>query len=299
MGLGKFLGDLGKSYLSDRGIGGAIEDANSIKNGLQQLFGSNDSEQKDNYESQDGYEPTAEDQEAYSQDWNNTIEKLQRFLVDRNYTKARGRLDSFYTRHGEQHDWYYQYWSTQIALCEWLNTAEELLMDNEDIIEVDDNCNQKRNKIKGMMTTLKRTLENDDQMEMLHKLQQYLSDGDNEIEELIAEHKQKQQASSDAEKEYIEEIKACLADDGTISDRERRLLNRLRDSLGISEERAQELEAFANGALTDDEKDYLDALKDSLQDGQISDRERRLLDKLRASLNISEERAAELEKRLK
>ena len=46
---------------------------------------------------------------------------------------------------------------------------------------------------------------------------------------------------SDEEKEYQEELKACL-EDGTISDRERRLLDRLRKSLGISEERAMAIE---------------------------------------------------------
>ena len=101
---------------------------------------------------------------------------------------------------------------------------------------------------------------------------------------------------SENEQEYLEEIKACLADDGTISDRERRILNRLRDSLGISEQRAKELEDSLNKGLTDDEKEYLDALKDSLVDGVISNRERRLLDKLRTSLGISEARAKELEK---
>ena len=100
------------------------------------------------------------------------------------------------------------------------------------------------------------------------------------------------------ETEYLEEIKACLADDGTISDRERRILNRLRDSLGISEQRAKELEDSLNKGLTDDEKEFLDALKDSLVDGVISNRERRLLDKLRASLGVSEARAKELEQSL-
>lgn len=97
------------------------------------------------------------------------------------------------------------------------------------------------------------------------------------------------------EKEYLEEIKACLADDGAISNRERRILNRLRDSLGISEKRAKELEESLNKGVSDDEKEYLDALKDSLVDGVISDRERRLLDKLRNSLGISKDRAKELE----
>ena len=47
---------------------------------------------------------------------------------------------------------------------------------------------------------------------------------------------------TDEESQYLEEVKACLADDGVITDRERRLLDRLRKSLGISESRAAELE---------------------------------------------------------
>lgn len=47
---------------------------------------------------------------------------------------------------------------------------------------------------------------------------------------------------TDAEKEYLEEYKACIESDGKISANERRLLNRLRDTLGISEARANEIE---------------------------------------------------------
>jgi hypothetical protein len=47
---------------------------------------------------------------------------------------------------------------------------------------------------------------------------------------------------SEAELSYIEEIKFCLEDDDEISAKERRMLNRERDNLGISEERAEEIE---------------------------------------------------------
>lgn len=104
--------------------------------------------------------------------------------------------------------------------------------------------------------------------------------------------------SANDEQEYIDELKACLADDGSISDRERRLLDKLRKSLGISEQRAAEIEASLKTGLTEEEQEYVNALKDSLMDGTISDRERRILDRLRTSLNISEERAKELEESL-
>lgn len=103
---------------------------------------------------------------------------------------------------------------------------------------------------------------------------------------------------SDSEKEYLDEVTACLKDDGEITARERRLLDKLCSSLGISAARAAELEAIASGKslLTDSEKEYLDEYEACLdEDGIISERERRLLDRLAKSLNISLERVREIE----
>lgn len=98
------------------------------------------------------------------------------------------------------------------------------------------------------------------------------------------------------EKEYLEEVKACLEEDNEISPKERRLLNRLRERLGISEERAAELEASLQSIqLTDDEKEYMEEYKACLEEGEISSKERRLLDRLRDRLSISKERAKEIE----
>ncbi len=103
--------------------------------------------------------------------------------------------------------------------------------------------------------------------------------------------------NAEAEKEYRDEFLACLADDGEISDRERRLLDKLRKSLGISEERALQIENESkNGGLSEQEQEYIVELKECLADGQISEREERLLQKLRKSLGISEDRGAELRK---
>lgn len=97
------------------------------------------------------------------------------------------------------------------------------------------------------------------------------------------------------ENEYLEELKACLAD-GEIGNSERRLLNKLRMKLGISEERAEELEAsLQKPQLTEEEQEYLEAFQDAMEDGIISEKERRLLDKLMKMNNISEERAKEIE----
>ncbi len=103
---------------------------------------------------------------------------------------------------------------------------------------------------------------------------------------------------SEGEQEYLEEVKMCLEEDDEISPRERRLLDRLRTKLNISEERAKELEeSLKTPQLTEEEQEYLEEYKLCLEeDGEISSKERRLLDRLRDKLGISVERAKELEK---
>lgn len=75
------------------------------------------------------------------------------------------------------------------------------------------------------------------------------------------------------------------------------MLERLRKHLQISEERALELENSLKPSLNENEKEYWNEYKLCLEDGEeISAGERRLLDKLRIRLQISEERAKEIEK---
>lgn len=106
-----------------------------------------------------------------------------------------------------------------------------------------------------------------------------------------------QSNTSDVENEYLSEIKACLEEGGEISKGERRLLEKLRIKLGISENRAAELErSLLMPQLTEEEEEYLAEYKECLaEDGTISAGERRLLNRLRDKLGISEERANELE----
>lgn len=101
---------------------------------------------------------------------------------------------------------------------------------------------------------------------------------------------------TDTEKEYLDELKACLEEDGKISSKERRLLNRLRERLGITEERAEVLEAsLLEPELTEEEQEYLDEYKVCIEEGELSPKEIRLLNRLRMSLGITEERAKEIE----
>lgn len=98
------------------------------------------------------------------------------------------------------------------------------------------------------------------------------------------------------EQKYIEEVKECLAD-GEIGKTGRKLLNMTREQLGISEARAAELEASVVAPqLTDEEKEYLETYREACADGKISDGERRMLDRYRSKLGISESRAKEIER---
>ena len=125
----------------------------------------------------------------------------------------------------------------------------------------------------------------------------YKDNGDKLIlPEITRRMNQSQSDNSSAESEYLEEVRACLSEDGEISSSERRLLNRLREKLGISERRAQELEDSLNSSqLTSDEQEYLEEYRACLEEGEISSKERRLLDRLRDKLGIHPSRAKELE----
>ncbi len=59
---------------------------------------------------------------------------------------------------------------------------------------------------------------------------------------LILTRKRIKNTLSQKELEYADEVKACLEDDGVITDKERRLLNRLAKSLELSPERAIQIE---------------------------------------------------------
>jgi tetratricopeptide (TPR) repeat protein len=104
--------------------------------------------------------------------------------------------------------------------------------------------------------------------------------------------------SNKAEEEYLEEIKFMLEDDGVIDDKERSILERFRERKGISKERAIELEKnlLSFGDLSEDEKEYLEEFQEILNDGEITEKERRILSRMANRLGISETRVVELEK---
>lgn len=100
------------------------------------------------------------------------------------------------------------------------------------------------------------------------------------------------------EDDYIEFFKDTV-EDGIIEDSSRKILERRRVKLGISEDRAHELENLVLGRSdhTQEEKSYIEEVEFCLEDGnELGEAERKILNRKREKLNISVERAQELEK---
>ena len=109
--------------------------------------------------------------------------------------------------------------------------------------------------------------------------------------------KQQTTGYSASEQEYLDNLKEFLEDDAALTPRERKMLDRIRQSLGISEERAQELEAsLAKPQLTEDEQEYLDMYHEYAEKGEVTEKERRRLDKFAAAMGLSVMRVEEIEK---
>lgn len=100
------------------------------------------------------------------------------------------------------------------------------------------------------------------------------------------------------DQEYLNEVKETIEDYDEIGPKERKRLEKTRMRLGISESRAAEIEAsICQPKLTDEEKEYLDEIREVRKDYDgISQKERKYLEKTRIRLGISIERANELER---
>ncbi len=96
------------------------------------------------------------------------------------------------------------------------------------------------------------------------------------------------------EQKYIDNLNDFLEDDSEITSSERKMLDRIRQSLGVSEERAAELEASLKPQLTEDEQEYLEMYREYAEKGEITEKERRRLDKFADALGISEQRINEI-----
>ncbi|MGZ2371763.1 hypothetical protein ACXR6G_18435 [Ancylomarina sp. YFZ004] len=95
---------------------------------------------------------------------------------------------------------------------------------------------------------------------------------------------------------YSEEIKFMLEDDGQIDEDERRILERKRKKLGLSEEEALSVEQslLADASYSEQELEFIQEIKDSSENGQLEEGDWRVLLRLAKKMGISEERAREL-----
>lgn len=101
---------------------------------------------------------------------------------------------------------------------------------------------------------------------------------------------------TDAEAEYLADLHDAYAD-GEPSTAGRRMLDRRKARLGLSDDVAQRLEQelLSMSRLTDAEREYVEEVQDCWADGVITDDERRILDRRAKRLGIPTERASELE----
>ena len=86
-------------------------------------------------------------------------------------------------------------------------------------------------------------------------------------------------------------------EDAIITNDERKLLEKKRQKLALSPDIAKKLEEYLvnKNNFTTDELEYIDLLKDCLEDNKISESERKILNKFRVKFNISIDRALQIE----
>lgn len=99
--------------------------------------------------------------------------------------------------------------------------------------------------------------------------------------------------------DYYDMVVEILEEDGDLEP-SRRMLSKFAGRLGLNDTQVAELEALAARqhlatSFSDAEAEYMQDVRLYVEDGEITHRERRFLERARASLGISPERAAELE----
>ncbi len=117
------------------------------------------------------------------------------------------------------------------------------------------------------------------------------------IEDNTSQSEVKNELLSENDSEYLDLFKDCI-EDGLISEDERRILERCRMKLNMSNERVKYLESLIiqNSKFTKEELEYIEEYQFCLDDDNlISGDERRLLNRLISRLNINTDRVKELE----
>ncbi|WP_028896907.1 hypothetical protein [Prevotella sp. HUN102] len=102
---------------------------------------------------------------------------------------------------------------------------------------------------------------------------------------------------TDNEQKLLNEIKSCLEDDGIIDSNEEKYLEKFRERLGISSERAKELRnSVEKSVLSSDEEEYALAYIELLENGRLPQSSEKIVMRYRKLYNISDERAKFIER---
>lgn len=103
---------------------------------------------------------------------------------------------------------------------------------------------------------------------------------------------------NDSEFQYLKEVQLIL-EEGEIGTSERKLLERKRTKLGLSEDQARRIEASCTIVLTNEEQEYADIYKDLVEDGEPTGRLRKMLDREADALGLSTEQVKKVEQLIK
>ena len=193
-----------------------------------------------------------------------------------------------------------------LSHSEYMSSSEQKIISNSEISDINAELNHLFTSIKGgRKTHTEHNIENNNEMEWrvnvtFKPMEEFNDDSYGYTATLpVNEPLQIEESiTDDKEQQYMEEVRFMLEDNGVIDERERMMLDRMINVLGISPERAQQLEMLVSSenGLTKEEKEYLEKYKVFIENGEVSDRERQMLIRFANLLGISEERALELEK---
>jgi len=189
---------------------------------------------------------------------------------------------------------------------EYLSSSEQKIISNSEMVKINGELDALFASIKGGVEfNRERNIENNKEVEwrvnVTFKPMEEFNDDSYRYSAALPVNEPLQIEESitdDKEQQYMEEVRFMLDDNGVIDERERMMLDRMINVLGISPERAQQLEMLVSSenGLTKEEKEYLEKYKVFIENGEVSDRERQMLIRFANLLGISEERALELER---
>ena len=193
-----------------------------------------------------------------------------------------------------------------LSHSEYMSSSEQKIISNSELSDINAELNHLFTSIKGgRKTHTEQNIENNKEVEWrvnvtFKPMEEFNEDsyGHNDALPVNESLQIEESITDDKEQQYMEEIRFMLDDNGMIDERERMMLDRMINVLGISPERAQQLEmlVLSENGLTKEEKEYLEKYKVFIENGEVSERERQMLIRFANLLGISEERALELEK---